>query len=80
MPLFHQISRGDYRVEHLREIVRWGLIGGGMTPQEAYKKVQTYFDMNPIADHWALALNVISAAVFGVDDDGKVKKDDADVA
>jgi len=61
----NEIKTGAWRLKDLREIIRWGLIGGGMSPTEAVKKVQTYVDQRPADENCALAMVIVGAALFG---------------
>ncbi len=50
-------------------VLRHGLIGGGMSSDEARKTIDNLFDAHPLAKFIAPTLLVIAAAVMGVDDD-----------
>lgn len=65
MVTFRRLYSGQWRVEDIREVLRLGLVGGGMTPAEAHKLMTRYFEHSPLAEHAALALSVLSAAIVG---------------
>lgn len=60
----------------IREIVRLGLIGGGMEPVKALALVLRYVDARPRAENYAPAFIILSAVINGCPDD-LAKKSDA---
>lgn len=52
-------------LEDVREIVRLGLVGGGMVPAEAVRLVKRYVEQRPIGENVELALTIMDAALFG---------------
>ncbi|MBO0140218.1 gene transfer agent family protein [Agrobacterium sp. Ap1] len=52
----------------VREVVRLGLIGGGMEPREAHEKVRVYVENRPLVEGMAVALSVMEAFLFGSDE------------
>lgn len=62
---------GDWRVDDIRETIRLGLIGGGMTPSEAYAQVARNIDDQPggLLDHIGLAIDVLHHALVGEEAD-----------
>lgn len=38
---------GEWRIQDLAEVIRWGLIGGGLTAPEATKLVRLYVERQP---------------------------------
>lgn len=71
--LFQRLTRSDFRLADLVEIIRLGLIGANTDPSEAARLVETYAKNRPIAEVLPLALDVISARWLGADE---VQKDD----
>ncbi|GLR55132.1 gene transfer agent family protein [Shinella yambaruensis] len=61
---------GDWRIDDVRETLRLGLIGGGMSPSEAYFYITKYVDE---AGEWteniARAAQVLAHALLGEQDD-----------
>jgi Phage tail tube protein, GTA-gp10 len=45
--LYRELERGEAKLEHIREVHRIGLIGGGMEPVAAIKLVRTYIEESP---------------------------------
>jgi hypothetical protein len=57
-----------FRHADIRETIRLGLIGGGATDAEATEWVMEAIDGRPILEHLGLAVAIMSAYAFGVDD------------
>lgn len=57
----------DWRVDEIREVIRLGLIGGGMSPADAYRLVVRYVDEyeTPLLEHIPVAMNVLMAPMLG---------------
>jgi hypothetical protein len=58
-----------WRVDDIREPIRIGLIGGGLTPTHALGLVKRYVDDRPIAESLPIALAILMAAIVGVPED-----------
>lgn len=57
---------GDWRVEDVRETVRLGLIGAGMSPSDAFVQVSTYVDQTdkyPLIDNVGVAAQILLHAL-----------------
>lgn len=57
---------GDWRIEDVRETVRLGLIGAGMSPSDAYILVSTYVDQTdkyPLVDNVGVAASILLHAL-----------------
>jgi hypothetical protein len=67
--LFALFERGMWKVEDIREVIRCGLIGGGMAPAQALKLVITYVDGRPPMENVALAQKVLGAGLVGAVDE-----------
>lgn len=70
--LFLRLTRNDFRLPDLIEVIRLGLIGGGTSTEEAARLVDTYARHRPIAEILPLALDVLDARWSG----SEVKADD----
>lgn len=64
----------SWRVEDVRETLRLGLIGGGMTQGEALDKVRRFVEAAPYRENCIYAYAVINAALAGVTDEKIVGK------
>ena len=60
---------GGWRVDDVYQTLRIGLMGGGMGDGEATATVRRALDTSPLADLRAPAAEVLSAALYGVEDD-----------
>ncbi|MBS9720235.1 gene transfer agent family protein [Tianweitania sp. BSSL-BM11] len=63
--ILNEIKNGEWRQKDLRGVIRWALIGGGLTPVEAEKKVKLYVDQRPADENCALAMQILAALFFG---------------
>ena len=72
--LCRRLSDGTWRVDDIRETLRLGLIGGGMSAPVALGLVAKYCGPTTLFENSVVARNVIMAAVFGDPDDvvGKI--------
>lgn len=64
-----RLRAGQWTASEAFEILRWGLIGGGMKDADAKKAVTDAFDRHPIGAFKVPALTVILAALYGPPDD-----------
>lgn len=67
--LLEKLRTGTWRVEHIIEPIRFGLIGAGMGHQAAYTFVTRYVQVAYLLEYLPVALQVIYAALSGVEDD-----------
>ena len=56
---------GDFSFTELTQVLRLGLIGGGMKPEEAHSLVTTYAARMSVTELYAVALPVIENVMFG---------------
>lgn len=81
--LFDRMVRRTCRIDDIREIIRLGLIGGGigqtdgMNAKAAMELVDRYLDDWPRQDSWAAAVRIIDAAIT-CEGGEQVGKDDAE--
>lgn len=69
------LKTGEWRVDQIRHIVRTGLLGGGLTDQEANGLMSTQFDNRPIMESVPLAAAILGAGLYGGSE--PTKKDEA---
>lgn len=67
--LFSILQSGAWRVEDIREVIRCGLIGGGMAPVAALKLVTSYVETRPPMENIALAQKILGAGLVGATDE-----------
>lgn len=63
LELYVNLLNRRWRVQHIREIIRIGLIGGGTIPADALRLVRRYVEDRPILESVALALAIVSASI-----------------
>lgn len=71
MQIFDRLASRSWRVDDVREVLRLGLIGGGMKPLEALVLTKRYVDEygHSLIENATAAQNVLLAALVGVRDD-----------
>lgn len=63
--LVERLAGGDYFVQDIRETIRWGLVGGGMSHVEAHRLIESFVVDGHLNDYRFVAASVISAALVG---------------
>ncbi|MCA2372202.1 gene transfer agent family protein [Agrobacterium genomosp. 3 str. CIP 111-78] len=76
---------GDWRVEDVRETIRLGLIGAGMTPTDAFIAVSRYVDQTekyPLIDNVGIAAGILHHALTAPagENPGKAKAEETTIA
>lgn len=69
---YHVLNRlydGTWKIEDISNIVRLGLIGGGMSPVTALNLTRTYVEERPLLENHPIAVVILKAALVGVDDE-----------
>ncbi len=69
-----RILEDRWYAQDIRETLRLGLIGGGMTPDQALRLINRYCDDRPAVESVQPAIVVILAYMFGVPGDEVGKK------
>lgn len=64
-----KLRSGQWTTTEVFEVLRWGLIGGGMGDAAAKKAVADAFDRHPVGAFKVPALAVMMAALYGPPDD-----------
>lgn len=75
--ILNSFFNGSYRIEYIREVIRCGLIGGGMSAADAIKKVKAYvenIDEYPLQTNVNIAITVLAAALHGAAEEEDSKK------
>ena len=65
--LFRRFRDTSYSFTDVSEIIRLGLIGGGIAPEEANRLVSVYVIGRPLAEVFSVADGVITSLFFGVE-------------
>lgn len=78
--IMDRLAHRRWKVDDVREPIRIGLIGGGMTPTQAFGVTKIYVDERPLAESVNVAFAILAAAVVGVPDDtlGKPEAEETD--
>lgn len=63
--LFKRLIASDFRHKEVSEVIRLGLIGGGESPETAARLVETYVPARPLIEAYALAVEILTALMFG---------------
>jgi hypothetical protein len=64
-----RLHAGTWRLEDIREVIRIGLIGGGMAVPLAAKLVREHVEGSPGMEHLALAQIIMQAGLVGAPDE-----------
>lgn len=72
-----RLRSGACKVEDISNVIRLGLIGGGMEPVPALKKVRAYVEARPPAESRLTAIAVLSAGCYGAPEEEVEKKSPA---
>lgn len=67
--ILERLNSGAWRVEDISNVLRLGLIGGGMEPAAALKKVRAYVEARPPTENLLFAQAVLSVACYGAPDE-----------
>jgi Phage tail tube protein, GTA-gp10 len=72
--IYQRISTSKWKYNDIRETLRLGLIGAGMTPDKALRLINRYCDDRPWTESLLAAQAVLIAALVGVPGDDLEKK------
>ncbi len=77
--IYKRVLLGEYHANDLIEAVRLGLIGGGLTAQDARNLIERYCDHWPLDIWHGHALAILSACIVGYEpeEEGESPKKDA---
>lgn len=67
--ILNRLRIGTWRVDDVIQVVRWGLVGGGMTAKDAAQLVTPLVDLHPLAHFKIVAQAVLFHAMTGPEDD-----------
>ncbi|WP_370281564.1 gene transfer agent family protein [Pseudooceanicola sp.] len=74
--IYLRLGQHQYRAAYVYHVIRLGLIGGGMTSQEAKRLLDERFDVTPLVRHVEIALDLLIAVMAGIEpDDTKASGD-----
>ena len=79
--ILDRLMNGTWRVNDIRETIRYGLIGGGsVTPSEALKLVREYVEARPPIESLLTAQAILSAGLMGAPEEKVGERDAANQA
>ncbi len=67
--VLRRILDGSWRVQDISNVIRLGLIGGGMSPTDAIQKVRAYVERRPPMENVIHARAILSVALVGTADE-----------
>jgi hypothetical protein len=67
--VLHRLHSHQWRMEDISSVIRLGLIGGGMEPGVALKKVRAYVETRPPLESHSFAVAILSAGLLGAPDE-----------
>ncbi|MDX0182708.1 gene transfer agent family protein [Sinorhizobium meliloti] len=69
-----RLVSGRWRLQDISEVIKWGLIGGGMPQGEALKLVENEVECRPPLENLAIAQQILGAGVVGAPEEEVGKK------
>lgn len=63
--VLQRLADGTWKLDDIREVIRWGLIGGGKPVDEARKLVKTYVEGRPPSENIIFAHGILAAGLQG---------------
>jgi len=72
--IFARLGDMTFKVQDIREILRLGLIGGGLEPSKALALVREYVEERPLIENVGLAQAVLGQALAGAPEENAAKK------
>lgn len=71
--ILQRLHGGEWRVQEVSNVIRLGLIGGGLEPKEALRLVRTYVEDRPPMESLMTAQAVLAAGCIGAQDEPSKK-------
>lgn len=78
--VLQRLYDNSWRMNDIREVIRWGLIGGGMEPSAALKLVRAYVEQRPPLENVLFAQAILSAGLQGAPEEEVGKTEAANPA
>jgi len=72
--IFSRLGDMTFKAQDIREILRLGLIGGGLEPTAALRLVRSYVEERPLMENVPLAQTVLGMALIGAPEEDVEKK------
>lgn len=76
--ILQRLYNGEWKIQDIANVIRFGLIGGGMEPAKALKLVNSYVKARPPMESIMLAQAIMSAGCIGApEEEAQLKKEKA---
>lgn len=72
-----RLYNGAWRIEDISNVIRWGLIGGGLDAPKALKLTRTYVEGRPPTESLMFAQAILAAGCMGAPEEDVAKKAEA---
>lgn len=76
--ILDRLRSGAWRIEDISNVIRLGLIGGGMSPADALKKIRAYVEDRVPMENLIFAQGILGAALIGTPEEKPGEIDAAD--
>lgn len=63
-PVYRRLCEGDWRVDDIRETIRLGLIGGGMSPSKVDSLIRRHVDRRPLMENERPARDALASVLI----------------
>lgn len=63
--VLNRLHDGSWRVEDISNVIRLGLIGGGLKPADALRLTRAYVEARPPLENAPVAMSILMAALMG---------------
>jgi hypothetical protein len=67
--VLNRLHTHQWRIEDISNVIRLGLIGGGVDPVKALRLIRTYVENRPPLESHPCALAILSAGLVGAEDE-----------
>lgn len=77
--IFDSLLKNTWKIEYIRETIRCGLVGGGMSGIDAIRMVKTYVEdveSYPLQPNVLIAAAILNAALIGAAEENVGKKNE----
>jgi hypothetical protein len=72
-----RLRGGTWKMEDISNVIRLGLIGGGLEPIKALKLVRAYVEDRPPLESHMFAVAILTAGLIGSPDEDALKKNES---
>lgn len=67
--VLNRLHTGQWRIEDISNVIRLGLIGGGLEPVKALKLIRAYVEARPPMENHPHAVAILAAGLIGAEDE-----------